>query len=118
VTSNRELQQATLSQFEVVSSRLLPQQGRQPPRLLLRQLELISCPDLLFAEPGKRASGCVDSLARTVSDVYARSREYNDARGRNENIVQITLVLQAARNVERAAVHAYDDHIKKHGCKL
>jgi hypothetical protein len=59
-----------------------------------------------------------EALARAVSDVYARSREYNDARERKENVVQITLVLQAARDVERAAVRAYDEHIKKHGCKL
>jgi hypothetical protein len=55
------------------------------------------------------------SLSLTV---YARSREYQRAKNRKENTAQITLVLQAARDIKRAAVHAYDDHIKKHGCKL
>jgi hypothetical protein len=59
-----------------------------------------------------------DVLARAVSDVYARSREYKAARDRNANTIEITLVLQTARDVERAAVNAFDDHVEKHGCRL
>ncbi len=59
-----------------------------------------------------------EELAHAVSDVYSRSREYKAAKDRNENTLEITLVLQTSRDVERSAVHAYDDHIKKHGCKF
>ena len=59
-----------------------------------------------------------EELAHAVSDVYARSREYKAARDRNENTLEITSMLQTLRDVERSAVHAYDDHIKKHGCKF
>ena len=59
-----------------------------------------------------------DVLARAVSDVYARSREYKAARDRNENKIEIILVLQTARAVERAAVNAFDDNVEKHGCRL
>jgi hypothetical protein len=63
-------------------------------------------------------SRLADALARAVSDVYARSREYKAAKDRHENTLGLTLVLQTARDVERDAVHAYDEHINEHGCKL
>jgi len=44
--------------------------------------------------------------------------KYQRAKNRKESTVEITLVLQTARDVERAAVHACDDHVEKHGCKL
>ena len=59
-----------------------------------------------------------DVLAQAVADLYARNREYQRAKNRNEDTVRITLVLQAARDVERAALRAYDEHAKKHRCKL
>ena len=66
-----------------------------------------------------------DILAQAVADLYAINREYQRAKNRNEDTVRITLVLQTvtsmlqtSRDVERSAVHAYDDHIKKHGCKF
>ena len=59
-----------------------------------------------------------EELAHAVSDIYARSREYQDARDRKENPEQISIALSAARTVERAAVQAYDDPHQEHGCKL
>jgi len=58
-----------------------------------------------------------NALAQAVSDVYARDREYQGAKDRKENTFEFSLALENTRAVERAAVHAYDDHIKKHGCK-
>ncbi len=58
-----------------------------------------------------------DAVAQAVSNLYARTREYQDARDRKENPEQFSIALAAARNAERTAVHAYDEHIKKHGCK-
>ncbi len=59
-----------------------------------------------------------DAVAQAVSNLYARSREYQDARDRKENPEQISIALAAARDVERAAVRDYDEHVQKHGCKL
>jgi hypothetical protein len=51
-------------------------------------------------------------VEQAISNLYTRSREFQDAIDRKEKTVQINLALIAARGVERAAVHAYDDHIK------
>jgi hypothetical protein len=59
-----------------------------------------------------------DALTRAVADACARSREYQAARDRKENTFEFSLALQNARVVERAAVYAYDHHLKKHGCKF
>ena len=59
-----------------------------------------------------------DILAQAVADLYAINREYQRAKNRNEDTVRITMVLQTVRDVEQAAVHEYDEHIKKHGCKI
>jgi hypothetical protein len=56
-------------------------------------------------------------VAQAVSNLYARNREYKAAKDRKESTTEITLALQAARDLERAVVRAYDDHTKKHGCK-
>jgi hypothetical protein len=58
-----------------------------------------------------------DALARAVSAVYAHCREYKAARGRKENTLEFSLALQNVLDVERTIVHAYDDHVKKHGCR-
>jgi len=47
-------------------------------------------------------------------DVYARSREYERAKDRKENTFEFSLALENGRAAERAAVDAYDDHIRKH----
>ena len=56
------------------------------------------------------------AVAQAVLSLNACLREYHDARDRQENPEQISVALTAAREVERTAVHDYDDHIKKHGC--
>ena len=65
---------------------------------------------------GRRAR-FAEALAQAVSNVYARDREYQGAKERKENTFEFSLALENARAAERAAVHAYDEHIKKHGCK-
>jgi hypothetical protein len=58
------------------------------------------------------------AVAQAVLSLNACSREYQAAReNREENPEQISVALTAAREAERAAVRAYDDHIKAHGCK-
>jgi len=56
------------------------------------------------------------AVAQAVLSLNACSREYQDARDREEDPEQISIALTAAREAKRAAVHAYDEHIKKHGC--
>ena len=57
------------------------------------------------------------AVAQAVLNLNACSREYQDARDRKENPEQISIALTSAREAERAAIHAYDEHIKVHGCK-
>ena len=73
-------------------------------------------PSMPIEERCAERAKLADAVARAVSDVYGRSREYKAARDRNENTVEITLVLQTARDVEPSAVDVYDDHVEKHGC--
>jgi len=58
-----------------------------------------------------------NALAQAVSDVYARDREYQGAKERKENTFEFSLALENARAAEGVAVDAYDNHIKKHGCR-
>jgi hypothetical protein len=58
-----------------------------------------------------------DALARAVSDVYAKGREFQRAKDRKENTLELYAALQAAREYERALVRSYDQHLKNHGCK-
>jgi hypothetical protein len=57
------------------------------------------------------------AVGQAVLSLNARSRGYQDARERKENTFQFSLALENARAAEHAAVHAYHDHIKKHGCR-
>ena len=57
------------------------------------------------------------AVARAISDAHARSREYQHAKNQQEDTGDITMVLEAARAVERVAVDAYKGHVRKHGCK-
>ena len=57
------------------------------------------------------------AVAQAVLSLNACSREYQDARERKENTFEFSLALENARAAEHAAVHAYHDHIKKHGCR-
>jgi len=75
-------------------------------------------PSIPLKERCAERARLADVLAQAVADVYARNREYQRAKNRKESTVEITLVLQTARDVERAALHACDDHVEKHGCKL
>jgi len=49
--------------------------------------------------------------------VFARDREYQGAKERKENTFEFSLALENARAAERAAVDAYDGHIRQHRCR-
>ena len=75
-------------------------------------------PSIPAAEKCVERAKLADAVTRAVSDVYVRSCEYHNAVNRKESIVEFTMALQTARDVEHAVVRAYDDHIKKHGYRL
>ncbi len=92
----------------------LSKSGRAPPRSRVSAI----MPSMPIGERCAERAKFAHAVAQAVLSLNARSREYQDARDRKENPEQISIALTAARDAERAAVHDYDEHIKKHGCIL
>ena len=64
-----------------------------------------------------RRARFAEALAQAVSNMFARDREYQGAKERKENTFEFSLALENARAAERAAVDAYDGHIRQHRCR-
>ena len=57
-------------------------------------------------------------VTETVAALYKAKREYEAAKERKaENLSELHMALLDARNAERDAVCALDDHAQSHGCK-
>jgi len=57
------------------------------------------------------------TLTLAVTSVYARRREYLGAKDRKEEPFKLSAALQSARDAERAAEHAYSEHVETHNCR-
>jgi len=57
------------------------------------------------------------ALGHCVSAVYDRRREYAAAKDRKEDTATLSVALQKARDAERDAERAYNDHINTHRCR-
>jgi hypothetical protein len=82
-----------------------------------RGFDLVRGHDCSSGEECAERARFADAVTQAVADMCARSREYQAARDWKENPEQISINMAAAHSVERAAVYAYDEHIKMHGCK-
>ncbi len=85
--------------------------------------EFFSAPVLAVMEVPREnisAYGVVSVIvvADVVGDAHPRDRVVQAAKDQKENTFEFSLALQNARHAERAAVHAYYDHVEKHSCSL
>jgi len=56
-------------------------------------------------------------LAEAIRDVYLRKQAYYVVKANREDTSELWETLQAARQSQLAAEHAFNQHIDQHGCK-
>jgi len=56
-------------------------------------------------------------VANAIAETYRRKKAYQDARTIKEEAPQMLADLQAARDSELKAEHAFREHTREHGCK-
>jgi hypothetical protein len=68
-------------------------------------------------EACKERTGLSQAVVDAVAKVYGAKKDYDSAKQKRAVDATPAAALQRARDAERLAVRALEDHIKQHGCK-